>query len=84
MKDCFILPSLELSKLLTSLNDYFVLKTCKDTFFSKTYLILWIFMIFSYDSKVQAQSSPSGQAKFVVPSSISACNSDTICIEVMK
>lgn len=31
-----------------------------------------------------AQSSPSGQAKFLVPSSISACNNDTICIEVLN
>ncbi len=82
MKGCFFCPSFELSKLFTSLNGHSVLKTFKDTFFNKSYLVLWTFMILSYGSKVQAQSSPSGQAKFIVPSSLSACNNDTICIEV--
>jgi hypothetical protein len=31
---------------------------------------------------VKAQLSPSGQAKIIVPSTLSACNHDTICLEI--
>lgn len=59
----------------------------KESNFSSS-LFSSFFLLFSFvfltGPNGQAQSSPSGQAKFVVPSSISACNSDTICIEVMN
>jgi hypothetical protein len=49
----------------------------KPTFTQICKIFLFLFPIFLF-----GQTSPSGQAKFIAPSILSACNTDTICVEV--